>query len=91
MTGKDNCRQPAKVIDAGQPLAKVIPVEDLQAFENTPPWFVTESWQLYDHLKLLLDDPRKIQFYKNNSVYYVNRYCTIEYQRNKLMTLIHSD
>lgn len=44
--------------------------------DSNEAWFVTKYWQIYDHLKLLLDNPSLIREYADKGFNWVRRYAS---------------
>ena len=44
-------------------------------------WMITKYWQVYDNLKLLLDNPKKIKYFANNGYEFAINHYTYEVER----------
>jgi hypothetical protein len=51
-------------------------------------WLVTRYWQIYDNLKYLLDNPKKIKFYADNGYEFVFKNYTCVAAREKIIKVL---
>ncbi|WP_419773869.1 glycosyltransferase [Halarcobacter sp.] len=75
----------AVLMSANPDIEKGLPKEGINA------WMITNYWQIYDNLKVLLDNPTKIKYYADNGYSFAYKYYTFESARNYIKKVLNEN